>query len=880
MDTKLSFGHWVKQQRKALDLTQHTLAQRIGCALSTIQKIEIDVRQPSHEMAELLADHLEIAPAERDEFLRLARHQPSDEAPLLTLAPDRQFAFNNVPSPLTSLIGREWEVTTLCAELLQADVRLLTITGPPGIGKTRLSLQVATEVQAHFADGVCFVGLAPVADANFLLPTVMRTLGLKDNGHQSPLTQLKAYFQHKQFLLVLDNFEHLLPAAPLIAELLEAAPRLKALVTSRALLQVYGEHEFVTPPLALPTLQPLPTPQALMGYAAIELFVQRARAAKLDFVLSAENAPAVAELCVRLDGLPLAIELAAARSKQLAPQALLAHWVNPNESHAAHLGVLNSSAANLPSRQQTLRNAIAWSHELLNPTEQRIFRSLGVFVGGCTLEALKAVVSDLWASSGKLQASPSEEWLLDIVYSLINKSLVVQATPATDAPRFLLLEMMREFALEQLEQHGETEPAHCAHASYFLQVARSYAMAHEEGRGRAPGIFVRAERELDNLRTALRWAAAHNPELELQLAVAMTSFWSSRRYLGEGSQWLEHLLLRLKPTAGQLSAEQQRLYARLVHMLAFFTWEQGDYALAQTRCEASVALWRQLEEPEELAVALQFLGLTFFDRGDYTAAYAPIEESVRILHNLGESGNLAIALKNWGRIQLANGDASTARTLVEASIAIMRKWGNTWGVSNGLLALSEVFFAQGDDACANTCLNEALLYYRGTDETWFLAQTLLALGKVVWHQGDKGQAAVLLEESVVHARTAGAKRCLGNALLMLGLVTQGNGDRLGAKTLFAESLTLFQAMGSKTGLAYVLSSLAGIIDQPKRAATILGAAATILDRVRLPMDQIERTHYERTVAAVRARLDEAAFAAAWAAGQVMTLDEVVTLALG
>lgn len=878
METKLSFGKWVKQRRKALDLTQHALAQHIGCSPSTVQKIEIDVRQPSAQMAALLADHLELAPDERATFLHLARRQTDTNTLTLPVVSPPQSPSHNLPTPITALVGREWEVATVRASLLRPEVRLLTITGPPGIGRTRLSLQVATELQASFAAGVVFVALAPISDTNFVAATIMRALGLKDAGHQPPLAQLKAYLRTKQLLLVLDNFEHVLPAAPLITDLLEAAPQLKVLVTSRALLQLYGEHEFVTPPLTLPDHNYLSAPADLIRYAAVDLFVQRARAAKLEFILSDQNAPAVAELCVRLDGLPLAIELAAARSKMLTPAALLARLAQPAGISGAQLRLLVGGARNLSPRQQTLRNAIAWSYDLLTPSEQRIFRALGVFAGGCAPDALQAVVSaTLVAGSQQFMSEPehqsrsAEPWLLNTVQALVNQSLVIQLVDDVGPSRFTLLEMMREYALEQLEQHGETMTAHDAHARYFLQLAESFKAA--SAADQEAHLLRRMEVEVDNFRSALRWADKHDLALILQLTLAITEYWSQRRYLNEGRQWLEQLLHRIKATAIELPPKQQVQYASLSGSLAFFTWLQGDFARAQSRWEATIHLWRALQNWHELGLALYFLAYTFYDRGDYAAAAGPAQESVAILREFGEPWALAWALDLSGILMTVRQEYAAAQALLEEALAICQRIGHTWSISMIGLSFAGLLFAQDKVAQARVWLEEALPTFQESDQLWMMAQTITLLGKVHWQQGDRPQASALWDESERLASEIGAKRFLAEIYCMQGLVAQEHSDHQQAQTLFSQSLALYQAVENKIGVAYALSGLAGLAEQPLRPAQLLGAAATVLDTARLLYDLIERTHYEQLVATARAQLDEATFAAAWATGQAMTLEQ-------
>src|SRR6266567_2836174 len=392
---------------------------------------------------------------------------------------------HSLPAQLTPLIGRRQEVAEVWALLQRPEVSLVTLTGIGGVGKTRLSLQVATDLLDDFADGVCFVPLAPISDPDLVVPTIAQALGIKEIGERLLLDLLKAYIQDKRLLLLLDNFEQVLPAVPELSNLLADCPQLKMLVTSRAVLHIRGEHEFPVPPLALPDLTHLPGSESLLQYAAVALFLQCVQAASPDFQVTPTNTRTIAEICVRLDGLPLAIELAAARSKLLPPQALLTRL-------AHRLQVLTSGARDAPVRQQTLRNTLAWSYDLLDAEEQRLFRRLSVFAGGCTLEAVEGLSTAL----GELPAD-----VLDGVASLMDKSLLRQVEQEGQEPRLLMLATIREYALEALAASGEMESTRQAHAAYYLALAEQ---AELELGGPQQGAWLdRLEREHDNLREAL-----------------------------------------------------------------------------------------------------------------------------------------------------------------------------------------------------------------------------------------------------------------------------------------------------------------------------------------------------------------------------------------
>jgi predicted ATPase/transcriptional regulator with XRE-family HTH domain len=444
-----TFGRWLKERRQSFGLTQENLADRVACGLSMIEKIERGLRRPSHQVAERIAEMLRIPEEEREGFIEWARGFPSNylsNLPRTTLQTSQPGSASPspgplLPAPVTTTIGREHDLERAREILCGPHVRLLTLVGPPGIGKTRLSLELASSLGDDFPDGMRFIPLAPLRDPRLLAATIAASLDLKGGDHPISDT-LKEYLRDKQMLLVLDNFEQLTEAAPFVAGLLETAPGLKAVVTSRALLRIYGEHEYPVPPLDLPDLRSLPPVEALAQTASVALFVQRAQAANHAFRLTPENAARIAEVCVRLDGLPLAIELAAARSKLLTPQTLL-------KQMESRLSVLTGGPKDRDPRQQTLRGAIEWSYNLLNLAEQLFFRRLSVFVGGWTPEAATFVVDSSPGAKGDSSDS------LDILSSLVDKSLV-RIEELGDELRFGMLETIHEYASEQAEPAGES----------------------------------------------------------------------------------------------------------------------------------------------------------------------------------------------------------------------------------------------------------------------------------------------------------------------------------------------------------------------------------------------------------------------------------------
>ena len=460
---------------------------------------------------------------------------------------------NNLPLQPTPLVGREREVLEVCGRLRQEEVRLLTLTGPGGTGKTRLALQAAADLLEDFEDGVFFVALATVTDPDLFLKEIAGVLGLQESG-DVPLEEiLKEYLGRRELLLVLDNFEQILSDAPLVGELLSATPRLKVLVTSRIPLGIYGEHEYAVPPLTVPDPRRLPDIGALSQYEAVRLFIERAGAAKAGFEITSENAPAIAEICARLDGLPLAIELAAARIKLLPPKAILTRLAN-------RLKLLTGGAKDLPARQRTLRGAIEWSHDLLDEGERTLFARLAVFSGGRTLEAIEAVCD----AEGDLPIDA-----FDGVSSLLDKSLLTRHEGPQEEPRFVMLETIHEYAREKLEVSGEAEETRRLHAEYFL----AYAEEAEPELVGAEQIewMDRLEAEHDNLRVALSWSVeAGEVESVLRMAGSLSLFWSVRGYSSEGRGWCEEALARD-------AAHESPMRAKVLLGLGIMAWRQSDY---------------------------------------------------------------------------------------------------------------------------------------------------------------------------------------------------------------------------------------------------------------------------------------------------------------
>ena len=763
----------------------------------------------------------------------------------------------NMPTFPTPFIGREQEVASLCAMLRQAEVRLLTLVGMGGIGKTRLGVEVATQLRAHFADGVCFVGLAPVSNPDLVVSTIADALRIRAMPGRPLGEQVRAELARKQVLLLLDNFEQVAEAASIVEELLLACSHLSVLITSRAVLHLQAEHLFPVHPLALPDLSHPPSYEVLIHSPAILLFQQRARAVLPTFHLTSENVQTIAEICVRLNGLPLAIELAAARIRLLPPQALLSRLTS-------RLQVLTGGARTLPPRQQTLRKTLQWSYDLLSPQEQQLFRRLSVFVSSYSLEIVEALYHELGDQTSDV---------LNSMASLLDNSFIQQDEQTGNTLRFLMLETVREYGLECLRESGEGERCQFAHAEYYLTLAER-AEPHLRGGSQQLRWLTVLTEEQENLRAALQWVVEHEEtERALRLSGATWWYWFMRSSYDEALHWLEASLML--PDTGERTTARAQVLAATGFLIGVL---RGDVTKACPLLEESMALYQERGDRRGYAHALQFFASMYEVQGDYRTARTLGEQAVDLCRALGDDWKVAFGLNDLARVTWALGDAEAAAALWQECIALGRKIGERWGLPRPLAALATLLVAQGDYVQALELAQEGLAIAQEMGDMETL-MSLLALQVEGLMRQDDVQAVHLVQEGLASAREMGDQERISIFLRLMGDIAQNQGNLKQATDSYRESLTLaLQPARMKELVGRCLLGLAKIAKTEKRfqrAAHLFGAAEPWLN-VNVSLSPIERAAYASEVAEVQAHLGGEPFAAAWSEGRSLTPEQVLT----
>jgi predicted ATPase/transcriptional regulator with XRE-family HTH domain len=853
------FGALVRQLRLSARLTQEALAERAGVGVRTVQAMEEGTNRPRRETLRRLTEALALSPEEASDLADAAGTQnvPGAEPQLRLVSPapltPRQLPprlrpedrSNNLPHQLTPFIGRAREVAALAARLVRPDVPLLTLTGPGGVGKTRLALQVAAEVmaatdsdRAAFPDGAWFVDLAPLADAGLVPTAIAQALGVREVAGRPVIQTLCDHLRKKYLLLVLDNCEHLLPAvAHDIAALLSGAPGVTGLATSRAALRVYGEHEYPVAPLQLPDRgHPLDV-ASLADVEAVALFVQRAAAAAPDFALTDQNAGFVAEVCRRLDGLPLAIELAASRIKVLSPRALAARLDQSLE-------LLVNGPRDRQPRQHTLRATLDWSHDLLTGDEQALFRRLAVFVGGCTLKA----AANVCMLGGGRAPDPTEggepgQDFLPALESLTRKSLLCRYEHPGSEARFVLLETVREYANERLEESGEAAACRSNHARWCLTLAESEP-GNQASAEWAEWIGA-LEHDSANIRGALLWAVAHNDaDLALRLCPALASLWLRRGGMAEGRDLVRRALILGggSPLPRAMAMSSERMLTTTSEALVS-AW--GDLAAARGILEEGLAVTAAEHDDRRTAKLLVDLAFLAVMTRDYQGASARYSEALVLERRMGHRPEIAYVFNGLGWLALVRGDPHQARPLLEQALALRQELGDQRYMASTLGNLGRAASIEGDHVRAGTLYEAAIAAFRDVHDYLSVATTLTNLAFTELHLGRP-------EEAADHFRAA------------LREYTPGQ---------------------PHWGVIWCLIGLSAgsMATRPARAGRLLSAARQLLDGFealgQCPPPAPGRLTYEQVLAACQGQIDIDTWTCAWAEGQAMSHEEAFAYAL-
>jgi predicted ATPase/DNA-binding XRE family transcriptional regulator len=902
---EISFGEWLRQRRRMLDLTQQALADQVGCARITLRRIESGGRKPSKELALILLEKLGAPQANGEAWLRFARGLsgfPERSVDSFTSKPR-----TNLPTSLTSFIGREKELDEITK--LIAKNRLVTLTGVGGIGKTRLSIQVASGLLNDRPNGTWLVELAPLSDPALVPHTIISTLGLIEQSGRSPLAILTDFLQNKHALLILDNCEHLIQACAELAEtLLRTCPDLHILATSREVLGIAGEALYLVP--ALTTPDPVRVSlNILPDYEAVQLFVERAQSALAGFMLTRENAPTIAQVCHQLDGIPLALELAAARIKMMSVEQIASHL-----NDRFHL--LTGGARTALPRHQTLQAMIDWSHDLLSKPERVLLRRLSIFAGGWSLETAESVCRD---------EDIEKYGILDLLTQLLNKSLIVAEREQGKDIRYHMLETIRQYAREKLWAAGEGEMMRQKHLAYFVDLAE-----RAEPNLRAFDMIMwldQLEAELDNIRAALEWALESDVVAQLRLVSALLWFWHIRSHQNEGIDWLErglsieaaergaealtpsHAMIRGKALnatgllreaflvgkAAEYFEESLNLFKELGPAgkqglayaflgLAGWTGQTRGMTIEETKDlrEHSLSLFRDVGDKFGAAECLEAIAGYARVKGDLERARAIEEEHLALRKEIGDKDGIAFAQAYLGLTVWRQGDYQQAKELYEESLAGFREVGNIYFLGQALSGLSDIAQEQSNYEQAARFLQEGLTLAHNVGDMTMIANKLDDLGQLARMQGDYKLATKRFTEELIMCREAGYKFGTSSALRGLGRVAQSQEDYIAARSFYSEAILLSQEISNSLAVARNLSAfatLAAAQNKPKLTARLVGAAEAQIPSIRFEMSAKERAEYDQAVAAARAALGKETFIAAWEEGKKMTLDEAVSYAL-
>ena len=840
LDSFLTFGDLLKYLRRRARLTQRELCIAVGYSEAQISRLEQNQRPPDlsalaalfipalylEDEPEVAARLMELAAQARGESLtRDGGLLLSRSVQYRLVETSREESTGNLPIALTSFIGRrrEMEEITRLLDMENGKARLVTLTGSGGCGKTRLALEAGRGLVRVYRDGIWLVELASISDSQLVLQAVAATLGIPESRDAVPTSALTNYLRTRRILLILDNCEQIVAAvSQLVEEILRTCPQVQIVGTSREILNVLGEVQFRVPPL------PLPNEKSSGGELsdqseAVQLFVERARAVLPSFDLTAEVFPAVRQICHLVDGIPLGIELAAAKTSVLSVEQIAARL---NDSF--HL--LGGGRASLP-QHQTLEATIQWSYELLTDEERAVLQRLSVFSGGWTLEAAESVTGD-----GILIA---EEQVLELLSALVNKSLVVVDLQSPAEARYRLLRIVRQYGLERLEDLGEAGSLQTRHLDFFMDLVRKAGTGLRTAQ--SPYWLKRLDAEQDNLRAALAYGQAADRYGEaLELAVGLFWFWQTRGYINEGRTQLEHLLANFQVSGGKMAT-----YARGLWAAGTLAWIQGDYALARARLEQSLSLHRTMETVDkiDLAVCLREIGIIAVYQGELDQARSFLNESIGLLQGTDRRWDLALAFYNQGLVFESQWEIGIAHENFDQSQSLFRELKEPWGLSVALFGLGRIAGRQGEFAAARRHLEESLQLSRKLDDPWSSASILYLLGEVSRLRNEPEPARKLYLESLALNRVVGDKAMLGFALHNLGKIAESSNELERAARLFGAAQALREDSNNTTSWSLT-----------------------------------DHAQCEQDIASLQGKLEDKAFATAWTQGQALSLEDAVSFA--
>jgi predicted ATPase/transcriptional regulator with XRE-family HTH domain len=859
-----SFGKWVKHRRKALDLTQQELAQKVGCSLATIIKIEAEERRPSRQIAELLAAQLDIPPDQRDLFLKIARQEKGitnlDSLPPLTSpsnTPQHEQLKSNLPAPLTPLIGREHEVAMILQQLSDPACRLLTLTGPGGVGKTRLALEVAQQIKDTFPEGVFYVPLAGAATSEFILPSIAEAIGYTLSSVDHLQVQLFNFLKGKCTLLVLDNLEHLLQGVETLSDLLQHCTAVKILTTSREPLNLRIEWAV--------TVQGLPVPADLRlenveSNSAAVLFMQRARQGKFDFVLDEQDLPYVERICQLVEGLPLGLELAATWVRTLSCQEIAREIEN-------NIDFLTTTARDVPQRHHSMRAVFDYSWTLLTPDEQQILMRLSVFKGGFTREA-----------AGQVAGAT-----LPGLTALVDKSLVWHSVQQ----RFELHELIRQYAHERLVHAGQLEATRDRHLSFFVNFA-------EESRSRLRSSsqikwLDHLEEDHDNLRAALEWSLRyeHTEEFSEEREAAIQSsfkfagalyvFWRLHNHWNEGRAWLQRVLHQ--PVRQTATRER----ARALNALVLLSAEQADLQKARRLAEQNLGLARELREPHILARAHHALGIVLWKQKDFPAAHASCEMAAQLFRGLGNRPSLAACLQSLGRISMNQNQLELAQTYLAQSEAIFQEFSNTIELNSVLSDLGLLSYLRNDFPGARSYLERSLKLFRTAGNNSGIEMSLNRLGDVARCDENYLEAERLYTECMAIYSESGDQDEIASVLHNLGYVVSWRGDYAEAQRYFRKALALQQWLENPAGIAECLAGFASVLTRQghfESASRLFGASEAMREAAGAILWPANIMEYEHSLALLRTSMNAHEFEAAWLQGRTQPIEKSIQVVFG